>query len=142
LSHTIPPVEELKWRVYCKWHGSFLHNTNDCDVFHWQIQSATNECWLRPPIPISTLEPTSKKVLVRPCVADKSEDKNIVIGDLRMPNMLAEWLLGRLRTKERPEALGGGKHDRTPNHGHLLCISRTVRALRPNIMGQARAVWL
>jgi hypothetical protein len=33
LSHTIPPVEELKGRVYCKWHDSFFHDTNDCDVF-------------------------------------------------------------------------------------------------------------
>jgi hypothetical protein len=28
LSHIIPSVEELKGRIYCKWHGSFLHNTN------------------------------------------------------------------------------------------------------------------
>jgi hypothetical protein len=34
LSHIIPSVEELKGRVYCKWHGSFLHNTNDCAVFY------------------------------------------------------------------------------------------------------------
>jgi hypothetical protein len=40
LSHVIPPVEQLKGHVYCKWHGSFLHNTNDCVVFHRQIQSA------------------------------------------------------------------------------------------------------
>jgi hypothetical protein len=33
LSRTIPLVEELKGRVYCKWHDSFLHNTNDCVVF-------------------------------------------------------------------------------------------------------------
>jgi hypothetical protein len=40
LSHVIPPVEQLKGSVYCKWHGSFLHNTNDCAVFRRQIQSA------------------------------------------------------------------------------------------------------
>jgi hypothetical protein len=34
LSHIIPLVEELKGCIYCKWHGSFLHNTNDCDVLH------------------------------------------------------------------------------------------------------------
>jgi hypothetical protein len=39
LSHVIPLVEQLKGRVYCKWHGSFLHNTNDCAVFRRQIQS-------------------------------------------------------------------------------------------------------
>jgi hypothetical protein len=96
LSHIIPSVKELKGRVYCKWHGSFLHNTNDCDVFHRQIQSAINEGRLRfqkevridrPPVPATTLKPTSKKVIVRPCAADKSKDKNIIIGDPCTPNM-------------------------------------------------------
>jgi hypothetical protein len=72
LSHTIPPVEELKGCVYCKWPHvkcSFLHNTNDCVVFRRQIQSATNKVRLRfqevkidwPHVPVATLEPTSKK---------------------------------------------------------------------------------
>jgi hypothetical protein len=43
LSHTNSLVEELKGHVYCKCHGSFLHNTNDCVVFRWQIQSTINE---------------------------------------------------------------------------------------------------
>jgi hypothetical protein len=96
LSHIMPSIEELKGRVYCKWHGSFLHNTNDCVVFRRQIQSAINEGQLRfqeevridrPHVPATTLEPTSKKVIVRPCAADKSKDKNIVIGDPHTPNM-------------------------------------------------------
>jgi len=33
LSHTIPPLEELKRRAYCKWHNSSSHATNDCNVF-------------------------------------------------------------------------------------------------------------
>jgi hypothetical protein len=37
LSHTIPPIEELKRHMYCKWHDSFLDNTNDCNVFRRQI---------------------------------------------------------------------------------------------------------
>jgi hypothetical protein len=70
LSHIIPSIEELKGHVYCKWHGYFLHNTNDCVVFCWQIQSAINEGRLRfqkevridrPHVPATTLEPTSKK---------------------------------------------------------------------------------
>jgi hypothetical protein len=96
LPHIIPLVEELKGRIYCKWHGSFLHNTNDCVVFRQQIQSAINEGRLRfqkevkidrPPVPVTTLETTSKKVIVRPCATDKSKDKNIVIGDTHMPNI-------------------------------------------------------
>jgi hypothetical protein len=47
LSHTISPLEELKKCVYCKWHGSFLHNTNDCNIFRRQIQSAVDEGRLR-----------------------------------------------------------------------------------------------
>jgi hypothetical protein len=67
-----------------------------CAVFHRQIQSAINEGRLRfqkevridrPPVPATTLEPTSKKVIVRPCVADKSKDKNVVIGDPHTPRV-------------------------------------------------------
>ena len=43
LSHAILPLEELKWRAYCKWHNSFSHATNDCNIFRRQIQSAINE---------------------------------------------------------------------------------------------------
>jgi hypothetical protein len=46
LSHTIPSLEELKRRAHCKWHGSFLHDTNDCNVFYQQIQSTINESLL------------------------------------------------------------------------------------------------
>jgi len=33
ISHTLPPFEELKRRAYCKYHNSFSHATNDCNVF-------------------------------------------------------------------------------------------------------------
>jgi hypothetical protein len=33
ISHTIPPLDELKWNAYCRWHNSFSHATNDCNVF-------------------------------------------------------------------------------------------------------------
>ena len=33
LSHTIPPLEELKQYAYCKWHNSTSQATNDCNVF-------------------------------------------------------------------------------------------------------------
>jgi hypothetical protein len=42
LTHTIPPLEELKRRVYCKFHNSFFHAINDCNVFHRHVQSAIN----------------------------------------------------------------------------------------------------
>ena len=43
MSHTIPPFKELKRRAYCKFHNSFSHATNDCNVFRRQIQSAIND---------------------------------------------------------------------------------------------------
>jgi hypothetical protein len=43
LSHTIPPIEELKKCVYYKWHGFFLHNTIDSNIFQRQIQSVVDE---------------------------------------------------------------------------------------------------
>jgi hypothetical protein len=46
LSHTIPPIEELKRLAYCKWHGKFSHATNDCNVFRQQIQLSINESHL------------------------------------------------------------------------------------------------
>jgi hypothetical protein len=42
------------------------------------------------PFPVNTIEPTSKKVLVRPEVADKGKDKNIVIGGPRTLNISQE----------------------------------------------------
>ena len=43
LSHAVPLLEELKRHAYCKWHNSFSHATNDCNMFRRQIQSAINE---------------------------------------------------------------------------------------------------
>jgi hypothetical protein len=137
-SHIIPSIEKLKWRVYCKWYGSFLHNTNDCVVFRRQIQSAINEGRLRfqkevridrPHVPATTLEPTSKKFIVRPCAADKSKDKNIVIGDPCTPNM-SHRVVTRKDLDKRKTKGAGGKHNRTPDHGHLSCVRQTVRVLR------------
>ena len=42
-SHTIPSTDELKRRAYCKLQNTFSQATNDCNVLHRQIQSATNE---------------------------------------------------------------------------------------------------
>jgi hypothetical protein len=68
----------------------FSHATNDCNVFRRQIQSTINEDRLAfqemqvetQSFPVNTIEPTSKKVLVRSEVADKGKDKNIIIGNL------------------------------------------------------------
>jgi hypothetical protein len=69
LLHIIPLIEELKRHAYYKWHGSFLHNTNECNVFHRQIQSVVNEGRLRfqemkidrQSVIVDTLGPVDKK---------------------------------------------------------------------------------
>jgi hypothetical protein len=33
MSHTIPPIDQLKRCAYCKFHNSFSHATNDCNTF-------------------------------------------------------------------------------------------------------------
>ena len=33
LTHTLPPLDELKRRAYCKFHNSYSHATNDLNVF-------------------------------------------------------------------------------------------------------------
>jgi hypothetical protein len=33
MSHTIPPLDELKQKAYCRCHNSYSHATNDCNIF-------------------------------------------------------------------------------------------------------------
>ena len=74
MSHTIPPFEELKRRVYCKFHNTFSYATNDCNILRRQIQSAINEGRLivpamqvdKDPFPVHVLELRNPKVLIRP----------------------------------------------------------------------------
>jgi hypothetical protein len=91
ISHTLPPFEELKRRAYCKYHNSFSHATNDCNVFRRHIQSAINEGRLsfsemqvdKQPFPMNTMEFEGKKVLIRPKVAELANKENVVIGESR-----------------------------------------------------------
>ena len=74
MSHTIPPLEELKLRAYYKLHNTFSHAINDCNVMRRQIKSAINEGQLalpamqvdQNPFPIHVLELKNPKVLIRP----------------------------------------------------------------------------
>jgi hypothetical protein len=77
--HVIPSLEQLKKHSYCKWHNSYSHATNDCNVFRRQVQLAINEGRLKftesPQMKLdmdsflanmSMVELEGKKVLVRP----------------------------------------------------------------------------
>ena len=43
ITYTLPSTYELRRRAYCKYHNSYSHATNDCNVFCRQVQSALNE---------------------------------------------------------------------------------------------------
>jgi hypothetical protein len=91
INHIVPSTDKLKRRAYCKWHNSFSHATNDCNVLRRQIQSAINEGRLKfqemqvdtEPFPINMIEFEGKRVLNRPNAADKGKDKEIIIGNAR-----------------------------------------------------------
>jgi hypothetical protein len=88
IDYTVPPADELKRHAYCKWHNSFSHATNDCNVFRRQIQSAINEGRLKfqqdtEPFPMNVIDFNGKKVLIRPSTADKGKDKEVIIGNAR-----------------------------------------------------------
>jgi hypothetical protein len=64
ISHPMPPLDEIKRRAYCKFHNSYSHASNNCNVFRRQIQSVINEGRLmlhemqvdKQPFPINTME--------------------------------------------------------------------------------------
>jgi hypothetical protein len=106
LSHTIPSIDELKSHAYCKWHNSFAHTTNDCNVFHRQTQSPINDGRLsfhemqidRQPFLVNTLEFVDKKVLIR-LIMEKKRTLSLVILARRIHH--EEWILKRLRIRKR-----------------------------------------
>jgi hypothetical protein len=91
INHTVPSADKLKCRACCKWHNSFSHVTNDCNVFRRQIQSAINEGRLKfqemqvdtEPFPMNMIDFEGKKVLIRPNTDDKEKGKKVIIGNIR-----------------------------------------------------------
>jgi hypothetical protein len=139
LTHTIPPLDELKRHVYCKWHNSFSHDTNDCNVFRRHIQSTVNEGRLSfqkmqvdmQPFSMNIIDLSGKKVLVRPEVADQGKGKNIVIDDPRTSNISQEEI-ARKAPDRKTNKLGGAG-------GRLM---RTVQLTQPDSPTMARGVSL
>jgi hypothetical protein len=96
INYTLPSADELKRRAYCKYHNSFSHATNDCNVFHRQVQSALNKGRLslsnmqvdKVPFPMHTIEAGPPAVLIHPEQADTTQGKNVLIGEPRVaPNV-------------------------------------------------------
>jgi hypothetical protein len=88
IDYTVPLADKIKCRTYCKWHNSFSHATNDCNVFRRQIQSAIDEGRLKfqndtEPFPMNMIDFKGKRVLIRPSTANKGKDKEVIIGNAR-----------------------------------------------------------
>ena len=91
VNHVMPSPDELMRRAYCKYHNSFSHATNDCNVFRRQIQSALNDGRLSfagmaidtQPFPMNVLDLEGKKLLLRPEAAEGANKANVVVGEPR-----------------------------------------------------------
>jgi hypothetical protein len=58
------------------------------------------------PFPVNTLEIASKRVLVRPKVADKGKGKNIPIGDPRTLNILRGGIVRKAPDRKTNKSKG------------------------------------
>jgi len=109
LSHSIPSAEELKRHTYCKWHNSFSHATNDCNVFRCLVQSAVNSEMQvdKAPFPvhtnIHTLDLNNPKVLIWPEQAKGAKGKNVIIGEPRPNNVNDKVLVRKVVLDKAPD---------------------------------------
>ena len=111
MSHVIPPLEELKRRAYCKWHDSSSLATNDCNIFHRQIQSAINEGRLalheiqvdKTSFPLHIIDLNSTKVLIRPEQAEGAKGKIVIIGEERPKNVNGKILAREVVLEKTPD---------------------------------------
>jgi hypothetical protein len=157
INHTVLSADELKRRAYCKWHNSFSHATNDCNVFRRQIQSAINEGRLKfqemqvdtEPFPMNMIDFEGKKVLIRPNTADKGKGKEIVIGNAREAGENHKISCRKVVAEKTPDGgetlkvtittFGtGGKYG--PRSRNPCCASRTVRHTSADSPGPHRTV--
>jgi hypothetical protein len=99
--HVIPSLEQLKKHAYCKWHNSYSHATNDCNVFRRYVQSDMNEGQLKfveslqmkldkdtSSTNMNMVELDGKKVMVQPSQAELTKGKEVVIGEQRPSRMI------------------------------------------------------
>jgi hypothetical protein len=53
----LPSAHEVKRMKYCKWHNATSHDTNDCNIFKHQIQSAIEQGRLKVETPTKAEKP-------------------------------------------------------------------------------------
>jgi hypothetical protein len=116
MSHTIPPLDELKWKTYYRWHNFFSHATNDCNVFRRHVQSVINKGWLslkemqvdKNPFPVNIIDLQNSKVLIRPEQAKTAQGKNVVISEKRtitVDEKVLSWKVVVEKTADGKESL-------------------------------------
>jgi hypothetical protein len=106
----MPPLDEIKRHVYCKYHHYYSHATDDCNVFCRKIQSAINEGRLvllekqfnKHPFPINTMELHQSKVLVRPHQVEATKGKNVVVGEAK-PDLGGKELTREVAYEKTPD---------------------------------------
>jgi hypothetical protein len=87
-----PTTDVLAKRRYCKWHDSYLHSTNKCNYFRWQVQSAINDGRLMlgdeskmkldvGSFPMHMVGLEGKRFLVRSNQAESTNGKEVLVLD-------------------------------------------------------------
>jgi hypothetical protein len=92
--HGVPPLGQAMRGKYWKCNVTFSYNTNDCNYFHRQVQSALNDDRLTlgdgqkmrldtDPFPanVNIIDFEGKKCLVHPNQADTTKGKSVVVLD-------------------------------------------------------------
>jgi hypothetical protein len=148
----MPPLDKIKRHAYCKFHNSYSHATNDCNVFRRQIQTAINEGRLmlhemqvdKQPFPINTMELQQPKVLVRPHQAEATKGKNVIVGEAK-PHLRGKELTREVAYIKTPDGKETFKITvKASGHGgqgsSMPSIQQTTkpvldRAVRPGVQG-------
>jgi hypothetical protein len=71
------------------------------------------------PFPVNTIEPTSKGVLVRPEMADKSKGKNIVISDPHTSNISQKEIPRKAPDRKTNKSGSAGGHAQPSSRAKL-----------------------
>ncbi|KAM2991111.1 hypothetical protein FF2_004871 [Malus domestica] len=111
--HNIPKAEELKGKIYCKYHNSSKHTTNNYVVFRDNVQSWIDNGKLRFPekkMSVDTdLFPTTTVNMVDACLPkDKGKGKAEAVATQRFHNQNSRpRFMVDFRSNEPPTALTG-----------------------------------
>jgi hypothetical protein len=150
ISHTMPPLDEIKRHAYCKFHNSYSHANNDCNVFRRQIQWTINEGRLmlyemqvdKQPFTINTMELQQPKVLVWLHQVEATKGKNVMVGGTK-PNLRGKELTIKVAYEKTPggretfkitvKASGHGGQGSSTSSGQQTTEPVLDRAVRPGV---------